>query len=100
MREEERMTQSWVEVRGEGVFLMEERETCGELPLGEDYDKVNKTDRESRLEINRGLHIGGPRTMSHNTGSFEIILNLEIESALFGPMAIGARLCYSRKSAI
>jgi hypothetical protein len=33
MREEERMAESWVEVRGGGSFLMEDRETREEFSI-------------------------------------------------------------------
>jgi hypothetical protein len=61
---------------------------------------MNKTDRERgcREEISKGLDIGGAHNMSHGFGgSFMIMLNLENSSALFEPMVIWGRLCYSRQ---
>jgi hypothetical protein len=46
MKEEERMIQSWIKIRGGVFFLREERETQGGFSLGKEYDEVNKIDIE------------------------------------------------------
>jgi hypothetical protein len=63
------------------------------------------TEGDSRGEINKGLEIGVPQTMSTALEEvFEITLNLEIENVLLWSIVnycliyIGLRLCYARKS--